>query len=167
MKLVFTFLMLLFSVAGFSQGAIRQPVAFVGRWEVISIKNPDFYHHYEKDSTVLFESARQLIRRSAKDSMVTMHSIDLIKKFMGNFFFTFGTDGHFEHRMSLSGKRLTEEGTFSIDEFKNEIRCNRTTTEGAQVEDTLPFKWKGKNLLITMSLDDNTEAAVTVELKKI
>jgi hypothetical protein len=139
----------------------QESTSIIGKWKVFAVMSDDFYHHFDKDSTVLSNMFKEKLSESKKD---TKEAIKLVKtsiQIFENSFNIFKSDSTYQN---IIGNTSFEEGKFTIDFAKKQIFTSAIGSSGVKQEQMYHFNLDRDKLELTMASDNDD---VTFYLEKL
>lgn len=147
-------LVVLFSACG-------KPKSVVGTWQIVSMKENDYYHNFENDSTSV---SPELLKRY-KDSASAKIYVRMTTAVFDSVTYSFYKDGKLEVTVRPQGKSITENATYTVDADKKQITRNHTTAEGKPDTYTFSYGWNGDRLQLIFPMEGGN--TIVDEFKKV
>jgi hypothetical protein len=74
----------------------QQNESIFGKWKVFAVIDDEFYHHFDKDSTVLSANFKLSLAESKKDTLEAISVVKFSMRVFENAYFNFKKDSTYE-----------------------------------------------------------------------
>jgi hypothetical protein len=137
----------------------QESTSIIGKWKVVAVMGDEFYHHFDKDSTVLSIEFKEELAEYKKDTIEAIKLVRASIQIFENSSYTFNSDSTYQN---IIGNSSIEEGKFTIDFAKKQIRTSAIGDNGIKREQMYQFKL-GKDKLELIMASENDDVIFYLE----
>jgi hypothetical protein len=138
----------------------QKSASIFGKWKMVAIMGDEYYHNFDKDSTVLTSRFKGMLAENKKDTAEAISLVKMAIKVFENSVYIFKSDNTYQTSI---GDATFEEGKITINFEKKQIYTSAIGNNGVKQEQMYRFELGKNKLELTMASENND---VTFYLKK-
>lgn len=139
----------------------QESTSIIGKWKVVAVMGAEFYHNFDKDSTILSAIFKQKLDEHKKDTKEAVKIVKQSIQIFENTLYIFKDDSTYQN---IFDNTSLEEGKFSIDFIKKQISTSAIGDNGIKQKQMYQFNLYRNKLELTMASENDD---VTFYLEKL